>query len=378
MKAVTYQGIRNVEVKEMPEPRIERPDDIIVRLTTSGICGSDLHLVRGMVPNMPKDFIIGHEPIGIVEETGPEVTRVKRGDRVVIPFTISCGECFFCRHGLESQCDNSNENAEVGAFFGYSDTAGGYPGGQAEYMRVPYANFMPFRVPDDCEMTDEQLVLISDALTTAYWSVENAGVRPGDTVIVLGCGPIGLLTQKICWLMGAERVIAVDYLDYRMEHARRTNKVETIGFDTPSDTGRLLKEMTRGGADVVIDCVGMDGKKTPLEVVGTLLMLHGGAMGALTTAAQAVRKGGLIHITGLYGLRFNAFPIGDLCMRNVTIKSGIAPVIHYMPVVYDLIQRGRLDPSDIVTHVLPLSEAKRGYEMFDQRTEHCIKVLLKP
>lgn len=378
MKAVTYQGIRNVEVKEMPEPRIERPDDIIVRLTTSGICGSDLHLVRGMVPNMPKDFIIGHEPIGIVEETGPEVTRVKRGDRVVIPFTISCGECFFCRHGLESQCDNSNENAEVGAFFGYSDTAGGYPGGQAEYMRVPYANYMPFRVPDDCEMTDEQLVLISDALTTAYWSVENAGVRPGDTVIVLGCGPIGLLTQKICWLMGAERVIAVDYLDYRMEHARRTNKVETIGFDTPSDTGRLLKEMTRGGADVVIDCVGMDGKKTPLEVVGTLLMLHGGAMGALTTAAQAVRKGGLIHITGLYGLRFNAFPIGDLCMRNVTIKSGIAPVIHYMPVVYDLIQRGRLDPSDIVTHVLPLSEAKRGYEMFDQRTEHCIKVLLKP
>lgn len=378
MKAVTYQGIRNVEVKEMPEPRIERPDDIIVRLTTSGICGSDLHLVRGMVPNMPKDFIIGHEPLGIVEETGPEVTRVKRGDRVVIPFTISCGECFFCRHGLESQCDNSNENAEVGAFFGYSDTAGGYPGGQAEYMRVPYANYMPFRVPDDCEMTDEQLVLISDALTTAYWSVENAGVRPGDTVIVLGCGPIGLLTQKICWLMGAERVIAVDYLDYRMEHARRTNKVETIGFDTPSDTGRLLKEMTRGGADVVIDCVGMDGKKTPLEVVGTLLMLHGGAMGALTTAAQAVRKGGLIHITGLYGLRFNAFPIGDLCMRNVTIKSGIAPVIHYMPVVYDLIQRGRLDPSDIVTHVLPLSEAKRGYEMFDQRTEHCIKVLLKP
>lgn len=377
MKAVTYQGIRNVEVKEMPEPRIERPDDIIVRLTTSGICGSDLHLVRGMVPNMPKDFIIGHEPLGIVEETGPEVTRVKRGDRVVIPFTISCGECFFCRHGLESQCDNSNENAEVGAFFGYSDTAGGYPGGQAEYMRVPYANYMPFRVPDDCEMTDEQLVLISDALTTAYWSVENAGVRPGDTVIVLGCGPIGLLTQKICWLMGAERVIAVDYLDYRMEHARRTNKVETIGFDTPSDTGRLLKEMTRGGADVVIDCVGMDGKKTPLEVVGTLLMLHGGAMGALTTAAQAVRKGGLIHITGLYGLRFNAFPIGDLCMRNVTIKSGIAPVIHYMPVVYDLIQRGRLDPSDIVTHVLPLSEAKRGYEMFDQRTEHCIKVLLK-
>lgn len=369
MKAVTYQGIKDIRVKEVKAPEIKKSDDIIVKLTTTAICGSDLHLIHGMIPNFPEDYIIGHEPMGIVEEVGPDVHKVKKGDRVIIPFNVSCGECFFCKNQLESQCDNSNANGEMGAYFGYSDTTGGYPGGQAEYMRVPYANFTPFRIPDDCEVEDEKLVLLSDAMSTAYWSVDNAGVKKGDTVIILGCGPVGLLAQKFAWLKGAERVIAVDYIDYRLQHAKRTNNVEIVNFENEQNTGSYLKEITQGGADVVIDCVGMDGKMSPLEFLATGLKLHGGAMGALVMAAQAVRKCGTIQVTGIYGMRYNAFPFGDIFQRNVNIRTGQAPVIHYMPYLYNLIAEGKVDPGDIITHVLPLDQAKKGYEVFDTKTD---------
>ncbi|MCY8823366.1 zinc-dependent alcohol dehydrogenase [Bacillus atrophaeus] len=378
MKAVTYQGIKDIRVKEVKAPEIKKSDDIIVKLTTTAICGSDLHLIHGMIPNFPEDYIIGHEPMGIVEEAGPDVHKVKKGDRVIIPFNVSCGECFFCKNQLESQCDNSNANGEMGAYFGYSDTTGGYPGGQAEYMRVPYANFTPFRIPDDCEVEDEKLVLLSDAMSTAYWSVDNAGVKKGDTVIILGCGPVGLLAQKFAWLKGAKRVIAVDYIDYRLQHAKRTNNVEIVNFEHEQNTGSYLKEMTQGGADVVIDCVGMDGKMSPLEFLATGLKLHGGAMGALVMAAQAVRKCGTIQVTGAYGMRYNAFPFGDIFQRNVNIRTGQAPVIHYMPYLYNLIAEGKVDPGDIITHVLPLDQAKHGYEVFDTKTDGAIKVILKP
>lgn len=378
MKAVTYQGIKNVQVKEVQDPKIEKPDDIIVKLTTTAICGSDLHLIHGMIPNFPTDFIIGHEPMGVVEEVGPEVTKLKKGDRVIVPFNISCGQCWYCNNQLESQCDNSNPHGDMGAYFGYSETAGGYAGGQAEYLRVPYANFTPFKLPEDCEVEDEKLVLIADAMSTAYWSVDNAGVKDGDTVIVLGCGPVGLLAQKFCWLKGAKRVIAVDYVDYRLEHAKRTNKVETVNFEQYENVGSYLKEMTKGGADVVIDCVGMDGKMTPLEFVATGLKMHGGSMGPIVIATQAVRKGGMIQLTGAYGMRFNAFPIGDIFQRNVNIRTGQAPVIHYMPHMYKLIAEGKVDPGDVVTHVLPLDQAKHGYEIFDTKMDNCIKVVLKP
>ncbi|MBT2626534.1 glutathione-dependent formaldehyde dehydrogenase [Bacillus sp. ISL-32] len=378
MKAVTYQGIKDIRVKEVKAPEIKKSDDIIVKLTTTAICGSDLHLIHGMIPNFPEDYIIGHEPMGIVEEVGPDVHKVKKGDRVIIPFNVSCGECFFCKNQLESQCDNSNANGEMGAYFGYSDTTGGYPGGQAEYMRVPYANFTPFRIPDECEVEDEKLVLLSDAMSTAYWSVDNAGVKKGDTVIILGCGPVGLLAQKFAWLKGAGRVIAVDYIDYRLQHAKRTNNVEIVNFENEQNTGSYLKEITQGGADVVIDCVGMDGKMSPLEFLATGLKLHGGAMGALVMAAQAVRKCGTIQVTGIYGRRYNAFPFGDIFQRNVNIRTGQAPVIHYMPYLYNLIAEGKVDPGDIITHVLPLDQAKKGYEVFDTKTDGAIKVLLKP
>jgi S-(hydroxymethyl)glutathione dehydrogenase / alcohol dehydrogenase len=378
MKAVTFQGIKDVKVKEVPNPKIEKKDDIIVKVTSSAICGSDLHLIHGMVPNFPEDYIIGHEPLGIVEEVGPDVTKVKKGDRVIIPFNIACGECFYCKNNLESQCDNSNENGEMGGFFGYSDLTGGYPGGQAEFLRVPYANFTPFKIPENSEVEDDTLVLLGDAASTAFWSVDNAGVKDGDTVIVLGCGPVGLLAQKYCWLKGAKRVIAVDYIDYRLQHAKKTNKVEIVNFEQYENTGEYLKEITKGGADVVIDAVGMDGKMTPMEYLGSGLKLQGGTLSAIVIASQAVRKGGTIQITGVYGGRYNAFPLGDIFQRNVNIRTGQAPVIHYMPFIYDLVSQGKVDIGDVVTHVLPLDEAEKGYEYFDTRTDNCIKVVLKP
>ncbi|WP_027408396.1 zinc-dependent alcohol dehydrogenase [Anoxybacteroides tepidamans] len=378
MKAVTYQGIKDVEVKNVPDPSIVKDDDIIVKITSTAICGSDLHLIHGMIPNMPHDFIMGHEPMGIVEEVGPGVTKVKKGDRVIIPFTIACGQCWYCQHGLESQCDESNLNGETGGFFGYSETFGGYAGGQAEYLRVPFANFTPFVVPEDCELEDEKLLFLSDIVPTAFWGVDEAGVKDGDTVVILGCGPVGLLAQKFAWLKGAKRVIAVDYIDYRLEHAKNVNQVETLDFTQYENVGEYIKEITDGGADVVIDCVGLDGKKTALEMIGSALKLHGGAMGAIVIATQAVRKGGTIQLVGVYGSRYNQFPLGDLFSRNITLKMGQAPVIHYIPQLYQWIVEGKFDPTDIITHRLPLEDAAHAYEIFDEKKDGCIKVVLKP
>ncbi|HWJ02182.1 MAG TPA: alcohol dehydrogenase catalytic domain-containing protein, partial [Verrucomicrobiae bacterium] len=260
MKAVTYQGVKDVRVKNVQEPRIEQEEDVLVRITSTSICGSDLHLIHGLVPNMYEGYVIGHEPMGIVEDVGKGVTKVKKGDRVIIPFTVACGECYYCKNHLESQCDNSNPHGDAGGYFGYSGTFGNYAGGQAELLRVPYGNFTPFVIPQDCELEDEKLLFLSDIIPTAYWGVENAGVRQGDTVIVLGCGLVGLLTQKFAWLKGAKRVIAVDYIQYRLEHAKETNNVEVYDFTQVEDLGSHLKEVTGRGADVVLDCVGMDGK----------------------------------------------------------------------------------------------------------------------
>jgi S-(hydroxymethyl)glutathione dehydrogenase/alcohol dehydrogenase len=378
MKAVTFQGIKDVKVKEVRDPKIEKKDDIIVRITSTAICGSDLHLIHGMIPNLEEDYIIGHEPMGVVEEIGSEVTKVKKGDRVIIPFTMACGECYYCQHQLESQCDNANPHGETGGYLGYSETFGGYAGGQAEYLRVPYGNFTPFRIPEDCELQDEQLLFLSDIIPTAFWGVDQAGVKDGDTVIILGCGPVGLLAQKFAWLKGAKRVIAVDYIDYRLEHAKRTNRVEVVNFEKEKNIGNHLKEITGGGADVVIDCVGMDGKMTFVEIVETALKLQGGSMGAIQIASQAVRKGGTVFLVGIYGMRYNAFPLGDFFSRNITLKMGQAPVIHYIPELYQWIINNKFDPTDIITHKLPLSQAEQGYEVFDTKTDGCIKVVLKP
>ncbi|MUK90719.1 alcohol dehydrogenase catalytic domain-containing protein [Ornithinibacillus sp. L9] len=377
MKAVTYQGKESIEVKKVDFPKIQDPQDVIVKITSTAICGSDTHLFLGNFPT-PIDYIIGHEPMGIVEEVGSEVTKVKKGDRVVIPFTVACGTCPYCNNHLESQCDNANPHYDSGGYFGYTEKFGNYPGGQAEYLRVPFGNYTPFKVPEECELDDEQLLFLSDVLPTAYWSVENAGVKKGDTVIVLGCGPVGLMTQKFAWQKGAERVIAIDYFDYRLNHARKVNKAEIFDFTKFDDMGETLKELTSGGADVVIDCVGMDGKKSPLEFVEQKLKLQGGTLGPIQISTKAVKKGGTVQLTGVYGGLYNMFPLGPFFTRNITLKMGQAPARAYMQELYDQIVDETFDPTDIITHKLPLDEAQHGYDIFTEKKDNCIKVVLKP
>lgn len=377
MKAVTYQGMHNVQVTEEEDPKILKKDDIIVRITSTAICGSDLHLYQGSIP-LPQGYIIGHEPMGIVEEVGPGVTNIKKGDRVVIPFTVACGHCQYCSSGLVSQCDHSNPHYDSGGYFGYSEKFGNYPGGQAEYLRVPYGNFTPFKVPEDCELNDDALLFLSDVLPTAYWSVENAGVKPGDTVIVLGCGPIGLMVQQFAWQKGAERVIAVDYINYRLDHAKKVNKTEVLNFTEDPDTGETLKEMTKGGADVVIDCVGMDGKKSTLEFIEQKLKLQGGTLGPIQIATKATKKCGTLQLTGVYGSRYNMFPLGAFFAKNITLKMGQAHARTYMPELYRQIVNEEIDPTAIITHKLPLEEASHGYQIFSDKQDNCIKVVLNP
>ncbi|WP_350300217.1 zinc-dependent alcohol dehydrogenase [Peribacillus frigoritolerans] len=379
MKAVTFQGAKDIEVKQVEDPKLQQKDDIIVRVTSTAICGSDLHIYQGALPTH-KDYVIGHEPMGIVEEVGPEVTKVKKGDRVVLPFNISCGHCYYCEHDMESQCDNSNPNEAVdtGGYFGFTERYGNYPGGQAEYLRVPYGNFMPFVIPESCELEDEALLFMSDVLPTAYWSVENAGVKKDDTVAVLGCGPIGLMAQKFAWMKGAKRVIAIDNLPYRLNKAKQMNKVEAYNFDEYNDMGSYIKEITSGGADVVIDCVGMDGKKSTIEAIEQKLKLQGGTLSAIEIALNAVRKFGTIQLTGVYGSKYNMFPLGNLFERNINLKMGQAPVIHYMPKLFDKITAGEFDPTEIISHKVPLEKASEAYQIFNDHEDECIKVVLKP
>ncbi|HHY26795.1 MAG TPA: glutathione-dependent formaldehyde dehydrogenase [Desulfitobacterium dehalogenans] len=376
MKAIVYEGIRDVKVKNVGDPEIQKPDDIIVKVTSTAICGSDLHLIHGMAPNMPEGFVLGHETMGIVEEVGKDVYKVKKGERVIVPFPIACGHCWYCEHDLWSQCDNANPEVESGAYFGYSGTFGGYDGGQAEYLRVPYANVGPRVVPE--ELTDEQVLFLTDILPTSYWGVEIGGVKKGDTVVVLGCGPVGLLTIKWAIFQGAKRVIAVDHISYRLDHAYRHYGVETINFEDHDNTGEYIKEITHGGADVVIDCVGMDGKASTIEKIETLLKLQGGSKSAIEIATQAVRKGGTVALVGVYGSKYNLFPLGDFFSRNITLKMGQCPAHSYVDSILGLIKTGRFDATDIITHRLSLDKGEHAYEIFDEKKDNCIKVVLKP
>lgn len=375
MKALVYGGMRDINVAEVKEPKLVNADDIIIKVTSTAICGSDLHLYHGMVPNMPKGFVMGHETMGIVVDAGPEVNKVKKGDRVIIPFPIACGHCWYCEHELYSQCDNSNPHGEVGAIFGYSDTYGGYDGGQAEYLRVPYANVGPKVIPE--EFSDEQVLFLTDVLPTSYWGVDIGGVKKEDTVVILGCGPIGLTTIKWTILAGAKRIIAVDYIKYRLEHAKKYG-VEVVDLSEQEDTGEYIHEITNGGADVVLDCVGVDGKMTKLEKIETLLKLQGGSKSAIEIATQAVRKGGTVVFIGVYGTRYNMFPLGDFFGKNITIKMGQCPVQAYVDPILQMIKENRIDPTDIITHKLPLNQGIHAYEIFDKKEDNCIKVILKP
>lgn len=380
MRAVTYQGKMKMETTTVPDPTIVEPTDAIIKITATAICGSDLHLYHhGDLLINADDYVVGHEPMGEVVEVGPEVKKLKVGDRIVVPFNVSCGKCYYCQNEMESQCDNSNKNpqSDYGGLFGFGHLNGSFQGGQAEFMRVPYADVNSLVVPDS-NIPDEKVLFLSDVLPTAWWSVENAGVKEGDTVIVLGSGPVGLMTQRFAKMKGAERVIAVDNVVHRLAHSAQKIGVETLNFDEVKSPGKALKDMTNGGADIVIDCVGMDGVERKDEKLTNLISPQRGTISPIETAGVAVKKFGTIQLTGAYLSPATNFLLNNLFARNITLKMGQAPVVHLMPKLFEMIQENQFDPTEIITHVMSLEEAADAYEMFDEKVDDNIKFVLKP
>ena len=379
MLAVTYQGPNRVRVAEKREPKIEHPNDVILRVTRTAICGSDLHLYHGLVPDTRVGCTFGHEFTGVVEETGSSVESLSRGDRVVVPFNISCGTCFFCSRGLTGNCENTNPNASIASgVFGYSHTTGGYDGGQAEYVRVPFADVGPMKIPDD--MHEEDVLFLTDILPTGYQAAEMGEIKPGETVVVFGCGPVGLFAQKSAWLMGAGRVIAVDHVDYRLDFARRYNHVETVNFKEVDDVVTHLLRMTDGrGADVCIDAVGLEADGSRAQTfLGVKAKVLAGSAAAITWAIDSVRKAGNVVIIGVYGPPFNLVPIGTAMNKGLTLRMNQCNVKRYMPRLLEHIREGRIDAKGIITHRLPLEAASEAYHLFEKKMDGCVKCVLVP
>lgn len=379
MLALTYRAPDCVRVEERPEPRIEHPNDVILRVTRATICGSDLHLYHGYIPDTRVGTTFGHEFTGVVEEIGASVQNLKRGDRVVVPFNIACGTCFFCKRERTSICENTNPlSSLVGGVFGYSHTTGGYQGGQAEFVRVPFADVGPMKIPD--ELSYEDVLFLSDILPTGYQAAEMGEIGPDDTVAVFGCGPVGLFAQQCAWLLGARRVIALDAIDYRLAFARRHNRVETLDINEVPDVVTRLKEMTEGrGPDVCIDAVGLEASGSMLHsALGKKLMIEAGSPVALNWAIQSVRRGGRISIIGVYGPPWNLIDVGSAMNKGLSIRAGQCDVKRYMPHLLEHICKGHLDPKALITHRAPLSAAPEMYRMFAARADGIIKTVLIP
>jgi S-(hydroxymethyl)glutathione dehydrogenase / alcohol dehydrogenase len=379
MLAMTYLGPSRVKAMKKPEPKLEHPNDVLLRVTRAAICGSDLHLYHGLIPDTRVGSTFGHEFVGVVEELGSSVETLKRGDRVAVPFNIACGQCFFCDRELYGNCENSNPAAPIGSgIFGYSHTTGGYDGGQAEYVRVPFADVGPMKIPDD--MTDEDVLLLTDVFPTGYQAAEMGSVREGDTVVVFGCGPVGLFALKSAWLMGAGRVIVVDHLEYRLEKARSFAHAETVNFSEHPDVIVHLKASTGHlGADVVIDAVGAEADGNLVQhVTSATLKLQGGSPIALNWAIDSVRKGGTVSVMGAYGPIFSAVKFGDAFNKGLTLRMNQCPVKRQWPRLFEHVRNGYLKPSDIVTHRIPLEHIAEGYYMFSAKLDGCIKPLVVP
>jgi threonine dehydrogenase-like Zn-dependent dehydrogenase len=392
MRANVWAGRNTVQVENVPDPKILNDRDAIVRITSTAICGSDLHLYDGYVPTMKKGDILGHEFMGEVVETGRGVTNLQAGDRVVVPFPIACGNCWSCRHELYSACENSNPNAGMAekmfghptcGIFGYSHLTGGYAGGQAEYARVPYADVGPLKIENG--FTDEQVLFLSDIFPTGYMGAEFCEISGGECIAVFGAGPVGQFAIASAVLLGAEQVIAIDHIDYRLEMARnKAGATATINFDENPDIVEQLKAMTGGrGPDAVIDAVGMESVSghAPLQAVervkqATRMESDRGA--ALRDAILACRPGGIVSIIGVYGGLMDKFPTGALMNKGLTVKTGQCHVQRYMKPLLDHVEAGHIDPSFVVTHRLELGEAPNAYETFKHKEDECVKVVLKP
>jgi threonine dehydrogenase-like Zn-dependent dehydrogenase len=388
MKAVCWHGAQDVRVDNVPDPKILNPQDAILKITSTAICGSDIHLYDGFIPTMQSGDILGHEFMGEVVEVGPEVKKLKVGDRVVVPFTISCGHCFFCERDLWSLCDNSNPNAWMAeklyghspaGLFGYSHLLGGYAGGQAEYARVPFADVGPLKVPDG--LPDEKVLFLTDIFPTGYMAAENCDIEPGDTVAVWGCGPVGQFAIASCFMLGAERVIAIDRIPERLAMAQSLG-AELINYEE-MDAGVALKEMTGGrGPDAAIDAVGMEAHGTGFvalyDTVKQAVRMETGRAMVLRQAIAAVRKGGRVSVPGVYGGFIDKMPMGAFVNKALTMKSGQTHVHKYLRPLMERIQNGEIDPSFVISHTLPLEEAPNAYKMFRDKQENCTKVVLKP
>lgn len=388
MKALCWYGKNDVRVESVPEPKILNPRDAIIKITTTAICGSDLHLYDGYIPTMQKGDILGHEFMGEVVEVGKDNQQLKVGDRVVVPFTIACGRCFFCERELWSLCDNSNPNASIAAklygfspsgLFGYSHMMGGYAGGQAEYARVPFADVGPIKIPE--ELTDEQVLFLSDIFPTGYMAAENCNIQPGDTIAVWGCGPVGQFSIKSAFLLGAERVIAIDEVPERLQMARE-NGAETLDFDD-EDIFEKLKEKTGGrGPDACIDAVGLEAHGTSIDALydraKAAMFLATDRPHALRQAIHACRKGGTVSIPGVYGGFLDKIPFGAAFSKGLTLKMGQTHVHKYLAPLLERIRRGEIDPSSVITHRMRLADAPEGYEIFKHKQDNCIKIVMKP
>lgn len=385
MKAVVYHSPRDMRVEVVGDPIIEDARDVILRVTSTAICGSDLHIYNGFFPQT-KPLIMGHEFMGIVEETGPSITKFKKGDRVVVPFPIACGACFFCTHGLPVHCEESNPanygpeggllEQKGGGLFGYTDLYGGYSGGQAEYVRVPYADVGPRKVSE--RFSDDQVLFLTDIFPTGYSGVEWAGVKGGETVAVFGCGPVGLMAQKCARVRGADQIIAIDVQPYRLEMARRTVGATTFN-SKETDPVEAIRELTGGrGADVCIDAVGMEADRSLWDKVRNAVHLEAGSTSALRQCFSAVRRGGSVSILGVYGMSSDNFPLGQIFDKGITIHSGQALVHRYIDELIRWLDEDRIRLDDIITHRLPLSQAPHGYEIFNGKKDGCVKVVLQP
>ncbi|MEG4013505.1 MULTISPECIES: zinc-dependent alcohol dehydrogenase [unclassified Microcoleus] len=388
MKALCWHKANDVRVDNVPDPTIINPRDAIVKITSTAICGSDLHLYDGFIPTMQSGDIMGHEFMGEVVELGSEVKNLKKGDRVVIPFTISCGSCFFCNRDLWSLCDNSNPNAGLAekiyghspaGLFGYSHLTGGYAGGQAEYARVPFADVGPLKIPDG--LSDEQVLFLTDIFPTGYMAAENCDIQPGDTVAVWGCGPVGQFAIRSAFMLGADRVIAIDRIPERLQMAAAAG-AEIINYEE-IDAGEAVTEMTGGrGPDACIDAVGMEAHGTGFDALydkaKQAVRLESDRPTALRQVILACRKGGTVSIPGVYGGFVDKVPLGAAFNKGLTIKMGQTHVHRYLRPLLDRVQKGEIDPTFVITHRMKLDEAPHAYEIFKQKKDNCIKVVLKP
>ncbi|MDO7849779.1 zinc-dependent alcohol dehydrogenase [Hymenobacter sp. M29] len=380
MLAMDFRGPRRVRAVQKPMPEIKHPEDAIVRVKRTCICGSDLHLYNGNVPDTRVGMTFGHEFIGEIVEIGSEVTEVKVGDNVMVPFNIACGRCIFCKQGMFGNCHESNSEATaVGAIYGYSHTAGGHNGGQAEYVRVPYANFGPTVIPAGMDLDDA--VMLTDVTPTGYQAAEMAGIQPGDTVVVFGAGPVGIMAARCCWLFGAGRVIILDRLDYRLEFAKNFAKCEAYNFETDmEDPVMFLKKQTDWiGPDACIDAVGAEAQGNALQTItGRKSLLQAGSATAVHWAINSVRKGGVVSIVGVYGPTDNLVPIGNAMNKGLTIRGNQASVKRHLPRLIDHVMNGILKPSLLITHRIPLEDVAEGYHMFSAKLDNMIKPVLLP